>query len=263
MEHKKILILIPSRYHSSRFEGKPLADIMGKSLIQRVYEGCKSAGLGHSGKFDQEFTVCVVTDDQRIEDHVNGFNGKVVRVDEEVASGTLRIHMAYQKYFHGKDDYDVILNVQGDEPLVNGDDLVSLSEFHLLSKFSISTMVKEKSLKDRAIENPDKVKAIYSKESGRCFFFTRGVVPYDRESESCQSWFLHIGIYAYSPKSLSEYCFLAPSYYEKIEQLEQLRALENGMSIGAIETHHQFIGVDRPEDIEQLKGVLGGQNKIK
>ena len=267
VEHKKVLILIPSRYHSSRFEGKPLAPINGKSLIQRVYEGCLKSQKCNANRFRLEIEVCVVTDDNRIENHVKGFGGKVVRVDDDVASGTLRIEKAFVRYYLNKEQeekkYDVIINVQGDEPLIDAEDIITLSEFHLLSGYSISTIVKKEPMENREIENSDKVKAIYSQESGRCYFFTRGQVPFDRDNENKESeknnkknWYLHVGVYAYSPQSLNEYCLLKPTYYENIEKLEQLRAIENNMTIGAIETQHEMIGIDRPEDIKKLEGVL-------
>ena len=262
VEHKKILILIPSRYNSSRFEGKPLAPIKGKSLIQRVYEGCLKSKDCVASKYRLEIEVCVVTDDDRIENHVKEFAGNVVRVDDDVASGTLRIKKAFERYYlsQGQDKkiYDVIINVQGDEPLIDAKDIITLSEFHILSDYSISTIVKPESMSNRDIENPDKVKAIYSKDSGRCHFFTRAEVPFDRDSENQKeaNWFLHVGVYAYSPESLENYCQLKPAYYENIEKLEQLRAIENNMTIGAIETHHEMISIDRPEDIQKLEGVL-------
>ena len=259
MEHKNILILIPSRYHSSRFEGKPLVPINGKSLIKRVYEGCERIKTSNQGKNLLNVDIAVVTDDDRIEKHVKDFDGEVVRVDEKLESGTLRIEKAYKKYFREKKKYDVIINVQGDEPLIDGPDLQNLADFHINSQFSISTIVKPESMSNENIKSSDKVKAIYSKENGKCHFFTRAEVPYIRDQSDASDnneWFLHIGVYAYSPESLLNYCLLKPSYYEELEKLEQLRALENNMTIGAIITSHEMIGIDTPEDIIKLEGVL-------
>lgn len=259
MEHKKVLILIPSRYHSSRFEGKPLAPINGKSLVQWVYEGCESAKEVKPKNLSLSFHTYVVTDDDRIEEHVTSFGGNVLRVDDDVASGTLRIERALNRYFKEKEEFDVVINVQGDEPLIKGEDLVNLAEFQIISNFDISTIVKKEPLSNRDVENPDRVKCIFSEESGKCFFFTRAEFPYDRDRKHEGDWYLHLGVYAYSPLSLSDYCVLEPSRYEKLEKLEQLRAIENDMTIGAIMTEHEMFGVDRPEDVKKLEGVLSGK----
>jgi 3-deoxy-manno-octulosonate cytidylyltransferase (CMP-KDO synthetase) len=153
----------------------------------------------------------------------------------------------------------VIINVQGDEPLIDGTDLQKLSEFHINSNYNISTIVKSESMEDENFKSPDKVKAIFSKENGKCHFFTRSPVPFvrdDQDSTKFNEWFLHIGVYGYSPQSLLNYCLLKPTRYEELEKLEQLRAIENEMTIGAIITEHEMIGVDRPEDILKLEGVL-------
>ena len=147
VDSNRVLVLIPARYDSSRYPGKPLVSLLGKSMIQRVYENC----MGISQLIEDQYKnrlqkldlqVYVVTDDQRIEDHVNSFQGQVIRVDDEVVSGTERIFLALKRNFtHEKVDF--IINVQGDEPLVSSQDIMELINFHLNSPWDVATMVKE------------------------------------------------------------------------------------------------------------------------
>jgi 3-deoxy-manno-octulosonate cytidylyltransferase (CMP-KDO synthetase) len=136
VEVRRALVLIPARYASSRFPGKPLAEINGKSMIQRVYENCYSAQGFAPSNFTLELEVAVVTDDDRIENHVKNF-GNVVRVDDDVTSGTLRIELAYKRHFQ-KQNFDYVVNVQGDEPLLTGEDLIKLLEFHYAADYDIT-----------------------------------------------------------------------------------------------------------------------------
>jgi 3-deoxy-manno-octulosonate cytidylyltransferase (CMP-KDO synthetase) len=245
-----ILILIPARYHSSRFPGKPLAKISGKSLIERVYQNCKATG----------FDLAVVTDSDKIEDHVKNFNGNVVRIDDDVSSGTERINLAYQRNFEDK-NYKLIINVQGDEPLIKCEELLKLGKFHLDNpNFDITTLVKKHSKANSDFENPNIVKVIHNNSDNRCHYFSRAPIPYDRDQNGDDFyWLQHIGIYCYKYSSLAKFSIAPPTYNEGIEKLEQLRALEYGMLIGAIETKLNLIGVDTPEDIFKVEGVLNEQ----
>ncbi|MCO4793306.1 MAG: 3-deoxy-manno-octulosonate cytidylyltransferase [Bacteriovoracaceae bacterium] len=254
MEVKRALVLIPARYASSRFPGKPLAQIQGKSMIQRVYENCSKAQGFAPSNFKLELEVAVVTDDDRIEKHVKEF-GNVVRVDDDVTSGTLRIELAYKRYF-SKDNFDYVVNVQGDEPLLTGEELTRLLEFHYAADYDITTVVRSMSGFDTEFKDPNKVKAIYSPVTGACHFFTRAAVPHDRDDHELKEWFLHIGVYSYKTQALIDYCESPETYYEKVEKLEQLRAIEHGLSIGAIQTQATLMGVDTPEDLKILEGVL-------
>jgi 3-deoxy-manno-octulosonate cytidylyltransferase (CMP-KDO synthetase) len=250
---KRILILIPARFASTRFPGKPLALIDGISMIQRVFENCLSAAAPGF-----EFCSYVVTDDQRVEDHIKVFSENVVRIDDDVVSGTLRIQLAYERYFKDK-NFDLIINVQGDEPLLGANDLVELAHFHLSKKFDIATLVKKQLGFTGDFLDSNKVKVVMSEETGKAFYFSRTSIPYKRDvSLETQNdyWFLHIGVYSYLPSALMQFSKNKETRLEYLEKLEQLRALEIGLSIGAIETMSIVIGVDRPEDIKKVEEVL-------
>ncbi len=160
MSKKRVLILIPARFASTRFPGKPLTPILGLSMIQRVFQNCMSAN--HP---EFEFVSFVVTDNAKIEEHVKSFSSNVVRVDDDVVSGTLRIQLAYERFFknYSKDKtFDLIINVQGDEPLLQANDLVRLAEFHLNSPFDVGTLVKKQIGFDKVFNDPNKVKVVMS-----------------------------------------------------------------------------------------------------
>lgn len=244
------LVLIPARYDSSRFPGKPLAPLLNRPMISYVYE--KAEALKELPGFVA--TVAVVTDDQRIEDHLKSEQKNVVRVDDLVESGTERIHLAWQRYF-GDKDFDFIVNVQGDEPLIEKEDLADLLNFHHKSGFDVTTIFEEKEMSDE-FKNPNRVKAVVDSKSGQCFYFSRAPIPHDRDGGELAKWNLHVGLYSYRPVALKKFCDNPMSSLEKIEKLEQLRALSLGMTIGAIPARHPFMGVDLPEDIATVEGVL-------
>jgi 3-deoxy-manno-octulosonate cytidylyltransferase (CMP-KDO synthetase) len=250
---RRILILIPARFASTRFPGKPLVDISGKSMIRRVLENCSHAKLD---EFD--FESFVVTDDQRIEDHVKTFSPNVVRVDDEVISGTLRIELAYERFFKNK-NFDLIINVQGDEPLLQSSELEALAKFHLNSAFDIATLIKKQSGFDGDFLDSNKVKVVLDENSGRAFYFSRSSIPFKRDSaprSEMDYWFLHIGVYSYRPKALSLFAKASETRLENLEKLEQLRALELGLSIGALPTDRLVIGVDSPADVKKVEEVI-------
>lgn len=269
MAETRALILIPARYASSRFPGKPLAMIAGKSMIQRVYESCSllrdslrnptnnniSNNKAENSIRNLFVEVAVVTDDERIEKHVGDFGGKVIRIDDDVPSGTERIHLAYKRFF-SQENFDFIINVQGDEPLLLGNDLLELLGFHLQHpNYAITTLIRK--MDDFSnFEDPNRVKAVYNSADGHCLYFSRSPVPYCREQGELKSWYLHIGVYCYKTQSLETFCCLGEGELEKIERLEQLRALGAGMAIGATVINHELIGVDTPEDIKRVEGVL-------
>ncbi len=239
----RVLVLIPARYASSRFPGKPLAKILGKSMIQRVFENCNKSG----------YDTYVVTDDERIESHVNEF-GKAIRVDDDIPSGTERIFLAYQRNFKDK-GYDFVINVQGDEPLLEATDLKELCNFHENSNFDITTVVKKRESTDKDFLNPNVVKAVYSENSSQCLYFSRSSTPFDREGKG-HSWYQHIGVYCFKSQALINFCEKPISKLENLEKLEQLRALENSMTIGAVITTKSPLGVDTPDDIKRVEEVL-------
>lgn len=260
MSKKRILILIPARFASTRFPGKPLAKILGISMIQRVLQNCT---LNPSEDF--EFDTFVVTDDQRIEDHVKSFSPNVLRVDDDVISGTLRIQLAYERFFKNKNqNYDLVINVQGDEPLLKGDDLLSLAKFHLESTFDITTLVKKRMGFSSDFLDSNKVKVVMSESTGSAFYFSRSPIPHSRDKNSSDGkndyWFLHIGVYSYKPKALVQFSTHPETRLENLEKLEQLRALEMNLKIGALETKSTILGVDHPNDIAKIEEELNGRN---
>lgn len=256
MSNKRILILIPARFASTRFPGKPLAQILGVSMIQRVLMNCSKASAPGF-----QFDAYVVTDDQKVEEHIKSFSANVVRVDDDVNSGSLRIHLAYDRFFKDK-NYDLVLNVQGDEPLLEARDLVALAQFHLKSSFDVTTLVKKQMGFGEDFKSPNKVKVALSEETGRAFYFSRANIPYKRDEGSDLKndyWFLHIGVYSYRTEALANFAKHSETRLENLEKLEQLRALEIGQSIGALETQSTVIGVDHPLDIKKVEEVLNGR----
>lgn len=247
---KDVLILIPARYGSSRFPGKPLAKIKDKSMISYVIDNCNESG----------FDYAVVTDDDRIESHIKEIGGHVVRVDDDVTTGSERIYLAYERYFSDK-NYQYIINVQGDEPLLNADLLKSIQAFHLKNQFDVLTAVKKRESSEEAYSNPNVVKCIYSTNNSQALYFTRASAPYARDDSAKEKgfyWYQHIGVYSYTTDALKKFVNCETSRLENLEKLEQLRVLENGMTIGAIETDINLIGVDTPADIHKVEGVIGG-----
>jgi 3-deoxy-manno-octulosonate cytidylyltransferase (CMP-KDO synthetase) len=250
---KRVLLLIPARYQSTRFPGKPLALLAGVSMIKRVL-----LNMSDITDPDIEFDAYVVTDDSKIENHIKEFSSKVVRVDDDVISGTLRIELAYSRFFKDK-SFDLVINVQGDEPLLLKEEIIKIAKFHLNSKFDIVTMVKKNFGFDENFHDSNKVKAVISDIDGRAFYFSRSPIPFKRDQVENQTedfWYLHIGVYSYLPNSLVRFATLKETRLENLEKLEQLRALENGFSIGAIETQSILFGVDSPEDVAKIEKLL-------
>jgi len=242
----KILAIIPSRYGSTRFPGKPLVIIEGKTMIQRVYER-SSLAFRH---------VCVATDDQRIFDEVVRFGGDVVMTSSDHRSGTDRCFEA-MKIVEKRDlvQYDIVVNVQGDEPFISPDELLELVNCFNDNGTKIATLVKKFSLEED-IFSPNTPKVVISKEHF-ALYFSRNVIPFQRGEES-KNWnmkfpyYKHIGLYAFTRDTLVEVSKLDPAPLEMAEQLEQLRWLENGFSIKVAITQHVSYSIDTPEDIENL-----------
>ena len=233
--------IIPARYASSRFPGKPLAEIQGKPMIQWVYERVQSSEV---------HDLAVATDDERIANCVCGFGGKVVMTSPDHASGTDRCGEAAKSMC--PTDNDVVINIQGDEPLI------SPKEIHLLASafedrnVQIATLVNP--FQDRKIlANPNVVKVVKAK-NGNVLYFSRLPIPYLRENATLpKNYYRHIGIYAYRYGVLKKIVQLPTSELENSEKLEQLRWLENGYTIRALECDYQGIGVDTPEDLKNVE----------
>lgn len=237
----KIVAIIPARYDSTRFPGKPLAKLGNKYIIQHVYEQAIKSGLFAD--------VIVGTDDQRIFEAVNNFNGNVVLTSKRHKSGTDRVAEVCNKLL-SCNDADVIVNVQGDEPFINETPLKMLIEAFDDQSVQVASLMHEL---NNDIENPNNVKVVCDKESN-ALYFSRAVIPFAQESKT--SYHKHIGVYAFRRKTLFEFVKLSESKLEKIEKLEQLRLLENGYNIRMVHTSYKGIGIDTPEDLKNAEQLL-------
>jgi 3-deoxy-manno-octulosonate cytidylyltransferase (CMP-KDO synthetase) len=246
---QSVLILVPARYGSSRFPGKPLAKIHDQTMISLVMKNCIATG----------FDYAIVTDNSEIEDHVISLGGNVVRVDDDVSTGSERIYLAYERFYSDK-EYKYIINVQGDEPLLNEKLLQELAQVHDQTGYDVMTTVKERTSTEEDYNNPNVVKAIWSEKDKKCLYFTRASSPHSRDGGEIK-WHQHIGVYSYTTSALKNFVKSSESRLEHIERLEQLRVLENKMSIGAIKTDIEIIGVDTPEDIHKIEGVISGKKE--
>ena len=236
----KIIGIIPARYASSRFPGKPLADILGKSMIQRVYEQCKKASSLSK--------VIVATDDERIFNHVLSFGGKVIMTSNSHPSGTDRCNEVIQSL---EEKYDVAINIQGDEPYINPEQIDQVASLFSSENVSIATLAKK--IEDESIiTDINSPKAIFD-TNGIALNFCRKIT----NPTQAKTYFKHIGIYGYLTKTLDEICKLPPSDNEIKEQLEQLRWLDNKYIIKVGITTHEGTSVDTPEDIEKIKAQMG------
>jgi 3-deoxy-manno-octulosonate cytidylyltransferase (CMP-KDO synthetase) len=246
----KTLGIIPARFASTRFPGKPLVDILGKSMIRRVYE--------QVGKAEKIEEVIVATDDKRIFDHVRSFGGAVLMTSPAHRSGTDRCAEVLRQLVSDADAASqyLVVNIQGDEPLIHPgqiNQLVALMQEN--NAFSIGTLVR--SLSDSTLaHNPDVVKVVKTKE-GKALYFSRSLIPFIRGDRlSTTSFFRHLGLYAYRGDVLLKIAGLPPGMLEQQESLEQLRWLEYGYTIGVAETSFEAHGVDRPEDIRRIIKLL-------
>ncbi len=240
------IAIIPARYASTRFPGKPLALIGGKPMIQRVYEQVAKAVE----------TVYVATDDERIFACVKTFGGNVVMTSANHRSGTDRCHEAYTKI--GK-TFDVIINVQGDEPFIQPEQIEIIKQCFADPKTTIATLVKPFEADDAwdDLVSPNTPKVVINKRM-EAMYFSRSIIPYMRGTDRTKwlarhTFYKHIGMYAYKAETLAEITQLEPTELELAENLEQLRWLENGYSIKVGITHQQTIGIDTPEDLERVE----------
>ena len=242
----KFMAIIPARYASTRYPGKPLAILGGKTVIQRVYEQVKSV-------LDD---VYVATDDDRIYNTVTDFRGKAVMTRADHKSGTDRIEEAAEKIGL---DADVIINVQGDEPFIQPSQIEKLMQLFDAPETQIGTLGKPFESID-AVENPNSPK-IVTDNRGFALYFSRSVIPYIRGKER-DSWFgeypflKHLGVYAYRREVLAEVTKLPMSSLEKAESLEQLRWLQNGYRIRVGLTDIETVGIDTPEDLTRAEEFL-------
>ena len=245
----KVIAIIPARYASTRFPGKPLAMLGGKTVIRRVWEQV-------SRVIDD---VAVATDDRRIADAVEAFGGRAVMTSPDHRSGTDRCYEACRKI---GGEYDVVVNVQGDEPFIAPSQIRALTACFDDERTDIATLVKPFAPSDgiRALENPNSPKVVLDSES-RAIYFSRSVIPYLRGVERSEwlahhTFYKHIGMYAFRRDVLREVTSLPQSPLEKAESLEQLRWLENGYKIGVGITDVETVGIDTPEDLARAEEFL-------
>ena len=243
----KVLAVIPARFASSRFPGKPLIDIQGKSMIQRVYEQVQKAKLVSK--------VIVATDDQRIFSAVTNFGGQVMMTANHHQSGTSRCGEVVESH----SDYDVIINIQGDEPLVQPTQIDAVLSLFTDKSVKIGTLVK--AIKEHGeLMNPNRVKVVLN-DKKEAIYFSRHPIPFQANIDQ-KDWLTvarfwkHIGIYAWTKEALQEILALSPTKLEQQESLEQLRWLYYSYPIHTIETNIETPNIDTPEDLEKVLAVL-------
>jgi len=240
----KAIGVIPARYASARLPGKPLADIAGKTMIEHVYHRALAA--------KSLSAVYVATDDARIYDAVLAFGGNVVMTRLDHRSGTDRIAESVENL-----DVDVVVNVQGDEPLLDPAEIDLVVAPFVARPELVMTTLAVPIGDPRDIADPSVVKVVTNLR-GDALYFSRLPIPYYRSGESGER-LKHIGLYAYRRDFLLTYASLPPSPMEQMEQLEQLRVLENGYSIHVVLTHQDAISVDTPEDLERVRAIFAGE----
>ena len=236
--------MIPARYGATRFPAKLMQDLCGKPVIVHTYERVADTRL-----FDE---VYVVTDDDRIEKVIREVGGKVIRSKKEHNSGSDRLAEASRDL-----DVDIIVNVQGDEPFTDKENLQKVIDIFVkdLTKSIAVASLMERITDPDDIANPNNVKVVVNK-FGEALYFSRNVIPFPRDPNTKVSYYKHIGIYAYRKEALQQFTELPPSLLEETEKLEQLRYLENGFKIRLALTNIPTIGIDTPEDLERARKRL-------
>lgn len=241
----RVMVVIPARYGSTRLPTKPLADINGKPMIQWVYERAKKTrGVDR---------VIVATDHEKIESVVKKFGGDVMMTSPDLKSGTDRVAAIADRV-----SGDIFVNVQGDEPLIEGPVIEKGLALVQSGRFAMATVMTP--IKATAeLDDPSVVKVI-ADSSGRAIYFSRFGIPYSRgprpEGEGAFACFRHVGLYIYTRETLMRFRDLPVSAFEQAEVLEQLRALQNGIPIGIAEVGFTSIGVDNQDDLEKVRRIL-------
>ncbi len=254
----KTIAIIPARYASTRFPGKPLARLGGKSVIERVYGQV-------AGVLDE---AVVATDDRRILEAVEAFGGRAVMTSPDHRSGTDRCREAFDRICAEGRSFDAVVNVQGDEPFIRASQLEALVRCFDDEAVDIATLVKPFTQADgaEALENPNSPKVVLDAQS-RALCFSRSVIPYLRGVARAQwlarhTFYKHIGIYGFRAAALRAVTELPQSPLELAESLEQMRWLENGYRIGVGITDAETVGIDTPEDLERAERFLNSQFMI-
>ena len=244
----KILGVIPARYASSRFPGKPLVDMLGQTMIQRVYNQVKK-----SKKLSQ---VVMATDDKRIYDHIVSFNDKTIMTHDNHPNGTDHCYEALKKT---NEKFDFAINIQGDEPFIDPNQIDLLCS-SLNEKTELATLIQKIATLDQ-LNSPGEAKVVIN-HLGEAIYFSRSPIPFVQKAEQ-KDWlnkttfYRHVGLYAYRSDILEKITQLSPSLLEKAESLEQLRWIENGFKIKTVETEmEESICIDTPEDLEKALLIL-------
>jgi 3-deoxy-manno-octulosonate cytidylyltransferase (CMP-KDO synthetase) len=244
----KIFAFIPARHKSARFPGKPVARIAGKPMIQHVYE--------RAGSCPELSGVYVATDDERISTCVKGFGGRAVMTEISHHSGTDRI--AEAALIMGLEDDDIIVNIQGDQPIFDPS-VISQLVMPLQEDRSIPmTTLKHKITDENDVRNPNHVKVVTDRQ-GFALYFSRHPIPYFRDNELLSVHYKHLGFYGFRMEFLTQFAHLSEGALESAEKLEQLRALEHGFKIKVVETSFDSIEVNVPEDVKKVEEILQGQ----
>ena len=238
----KVICVIPARYASTRLPGKPLSMICGKPMIQRVYERACQAKI--------PYEVVVATDNELVKNAIDSCGGKAVMTSPDHPSGTDRLAEVALMY----PDVDVIVNVQGDEPMIPPEVIDRLALcFEEDAELKMATM--KVKMDEADYNNPAAVKVV-TDMNGYALYFSRSLMPYPRNKPADYKVFKHVGIYAYRRDFLLKYAALTPTPLERAESLEQLRALENGYKIKVLESDFQGVGVDTPEDLARVNEIF-------
>lgn len=251
---KQAIAIIPARYGSTRLQGKPLMDVAGKSLIHRVWEAA-----ARSKKLRD---VIIATDDERIAEECFNIGASFVMTPKDLQSGSDRVHFAYREL---NEFADVIINIQGDEPLITAELLDYFVESMIETKAEVGTLIKPISTQEEVFD-PSVVKVTFN-AFNQALYFSRNPIPYVRDCDSenwlkSTSFWRHIGIYAFQPRSLWKFVHFEPTELELAEKLEQLRLLQNGIPITCFKTDINLIGVDTPEDLIKVNNYYNSQNHL-
>lgn len=242
----KTLGIIPARFASSRLPGKPLLEIEGISMIQRVFN--------QAIQVESMELVVVATDDKRIYDHVESFGGQVLMTDPNHLSGTDRCGEVLKLLNQKGYTFDLVVNIQGDEPFINPLQIGSLIQlFHNTPNAQIASQYKW--IDVEKAQDVNRIKVVTNSD-GKALYFSRSIIPFDRSEHQTTRYKQHIGLYGFKAAVLLDICKLSPSKLEQIESLEQLRWLENGYSIYMEETNFQSIGIDTKEDMDEAQKFL-------
>lgn len=243
----KIVAIIPSRYQSSRFPGKPLAQICGKPMIQHVYENVKKVAALDA--------VYVATDDDRIYEAVEAFGGQVLMTSDKHTCGTDRL--AECADILNLNDDVLVLNIQGDEPMIRQEMVQDLIDAFDSDDVYMGTLKKAID-QEEEIGNPNVVKVITNVQ-GNAIYFSRYPIPFERDGKKAKHY-KHIGVYGYKTWFLKHYSKMEKTGLEIAESLEQLRVIERGYQIRVNETKYQTVGVDTPEQLAQVEALMEAQN---